>query len=274
MRSTRGGSRGAAVQPRKEVSRPMESSELALSAADVDPEKEALLKHLSEAVQLRDDFLSVASHELRTPIAVLKLRLETVLRQAKKMGPETEKLTGGIEIAIRQTARLSRLIDELLDVSRIASGHLKIERDDVDLSRVVGDVLARLRDLVERGGCAVESLVEPGVSGRWDRLRLEQVLVNLVTNAVKYGGTGRIDVSLSADEERATLRVRDHGPGIPPEQQARIFNRFVRAAPGEAGGLGLGLYIAREIIEGHGGTIHVDSRPGAGASFVVELPRR
>jgi signal transduction histidine kinase len=250
----------------------MENSEAAARAVDL--EKEALLKHLGEAVRLRDEFLSVASHELRTPISVLKLRLETVLRQSRKLGPTAEKLTGGIETAIRQTARLSRLIDELLDVSRIASGHLRIERDEVDLSRIVEDVVARLRDFAGRGGCAVDLLVEPCVSGRWDRLRLEQVLVNLVTNAVKYGGPGRIEVSLSADMDRATLRVRDHGAGIAEELQTRIFNRFVRAAPGEAGGLGLGLYIAREIIEGHGGAIRVESQPGDGATFVVELPRR
>jgi signal transduction histidine kinase len=251
----------------------MENRETA--AGGVDREKEALLKELSEAVQLRDEFLSVASHELRTPIAVLNLRLETVLRQAKRLGPGSEKLTAGVEIAIRQTTRLSRLIDELLDVSRIASGHLKIQREEVDLSRMVGEVLARLHDLIERGGCSIELRAPTDVSGRWDRLRLEQVLVNLLTNAVKYGGPGPIEVSLAADETQAILTVRDHGPGIPAEQQARIFNRFVRAAPREvsSAGLGLGLYIAREIVEGHGGAIRVESRPGDGAAFVVEIPR-
>jgi signal transduction histidine kinase len=220
------------------------------------------------------ELLSVASHELRTPLAVLKLRLDSVLRQARRLGPGTEKLTAGVETAIRQTGRLSQLIDELLDVSRIASGHLTIEREEVDLSRVVDDVLTRLRDFIERGGCAVDLRAEPSVWGLWDRLRLEQVLVNLLTNAVKYGGAGRIEVALSATEGEARLAVSDHGPGIPAEQQARIFNRFVRAAPREVGGLGLGLYITREIVEAHGGRIHVESRPGEGATFVVELPRR
>ena len=223
------------------------------------------------------ELLSVASHELRTPLAVLKLRLDSVLRQATRLGPGSEKLTAGVETAIRQTARLSQLIDELLDVSRIATGHLTIEREEVDLSRVVDDVLTRLRDFIERGGCAAELRAEPAVWGLWDRLRLEQSLVNLLTNAVKYGGPGPIEVSLSADhanDGEVRLAVRDHGPGIPAELQGRIFNRFVRAAPREVGGLGLGLYITRQIVEAHGGRIHVESRPGEGAAFVVEIPRR
>jgi len=234
---------------------------------------ERLLVELRDALRMRDELLSVASHELRTPLAVLSLKLDSVLRAARRLGPDAAKLTSGVETAIRQTARLSRLIDELLDVSRIATGHLTIQPEDVDLARVVGDVVGRLRELIDRRGCSVHLHAPSSVTGHWDRLRLEQVLVNLVTNAVKYGGPGPIEITLSAGDLAARVDVRDHGPGIPLDQQAVIFNRFVRASR-DSRGLGLGLYISRQIVEAHGGTISVASPPGAGACFTVEIPRR
>lgn len=195
-----------------------------------------------------------------------------MLRQARNAGPAGEKLADGIEIAMRQSGRLTRLIDELLDVSRITSGRLTLELEDVNLSQLVPEVEERLRQMLERGGCSAELRIQPRVVGRWDRLRLEQVLVNLLTNAMKYGGHSPIEVSLHADERQATLAVRDRGPGIPEGEQQRIFERFARAAPRGVGGLGLGLYITRQIVEAHGGRIRVESQPGKGAAFFVELP--
>jgi PAS domain S-box-containing protein len=237
-------------------------------------ERERLLKELGDAMEARDEFLSVASHELRNPLNALNLKLDLILKQARNAGPAGEKLASGIEVALRQSGRLTRLIDELLDVSRITSGRLTLEREDVNLSQLVPEVEDRLRQMVERGGTTVELRVQPGVVGRWDRLRLEQVLVNLLTNAVKYGGRSPIEISLQADERQATLAVRDRGPGIPEAEQQRIFERFARAAPRGVGGMGLGLYITRQIVEAHGGRIRIESQPGQGATFLVELPIR
>lgn len=235
---------------------------------------ERLLDELTHALRARDEFLSIASHELKTPLLALKLRLEQLFLQTRrKAGSEAESIASGLEVALRQTGRLSRLVDDLLDMSRIASGRLSLEREEVNLSDLVRDSVARLREVIERGGCSVSLNVQADVVGRWDRLRIEQVLANLITNAVKYGGTP-IEVSVEVDASMAMIVVRDHGPGILESDQQRIFEQFVRAAPKGTGGLGLGLYITRQIVEAHGGAIRVESRPGAGATFFVTLPLR
>ena len=235
-------------------------------------DREKLLRQLRDALEARDEFLSIASHELRTPITALNLKLELLLRELGRGDSDTRKLAARLEMATRQTRRLTRLVDELLDVSRIATGRLKLEHERVDLSLLTQDVLARHREVIDRGNCSVTVRVEPTVVGNWDRMRLEQVLVNLLTNAVKYGAGSPIEVELHADDHQAILIVRDHGPGISERDQRRIFERFARLAPRGVGGLGLGLYIARTIVEAHRGRIRVESRQGQGATFVVELP--
>jgi hypothetical protein len=237
-------------------------------------ERKRAERDLKDALQARDEFLSIASHELKTPLSALNLKLDLMLRQARRAGPEVKKIASGIELVVRQAGRLTRLIDELLDISRITSGQLKLEHEDVDLTRLIEDTVERLRETIDRGGGSITLDLQQAVVGRWDRLRVEQVLVNLLTNAVKYGGRGPIEVSLEADADRASMTVRDHGPGVPEKEQTRIFGRFVRAAPKGTGGMGLGLYISRQIVEAHGGTIRIESQPGSGASFVVALPRR
>ncbi len=238
-------------------------------------ENERLLDELTRALRARDEFLSVASHELQTPLAALKLKLEQIFLQVRrKADPEGDGVAAGIEVALRQTGRISRLVDDLLDVSRIASGRLRLEREEVNLSALVTDSVTRLREFAERGGCSLALYVQPDVVGHWDRLRVEQVLANLVTNAVKYGGRSSIDVSVEANASEATIVVRDRGPGIRESDQQRIFEQFVRAAPRGTGGLGLGLYITRQIVEAHGGQIRVESRAREGAAFIVTLPLR
>lgn len=233
---------------------------------------EQVVAHQSRQLDDALEFIAIASHELKNPLNVLSGELHILLNQARRGGAQGEQLVAGIDVAIRQTERLTHLLEQLLDVERITAGHLKLQLELVELSRLIPDVVERLRDTIEGGGCRVALHVQTGVAGRWDRLRLEQALVNLLTNAVKYGGRGLIEVSLETDTGQVTIVVRDHGSGIPPGQQSRIFERFVRAAPHGVGGVGLGLYITRQIVEQHGGRIRVESQPGAGAAFYVSLP--
>jgi signal transduction histidine kinase len=162
-----------------------------------------------------------------------------------------------------------------LDVSRISEGRLELELEEVDLSALVHDVLECFGEEIARAQCRAEIRVQDHVVGVWDRFRLEQVVTNLLTNALKYSAGSEVTISLSADEGSARLAVADQGIGIAPEHVERIFGRFERAvATKEYSGVGLGLSIARDIVEALGGTLGVVSEPGHGATFTVELPLR
>lgn len=229
-----------------------------------------------QAIRLRDEFLSVASHELRTPLSTLVLQLDGLLRFFKKGGLDNGGMERGIakaEGARRQADRLEKLIASLLDVSRIASGRLVLEPEDVDLEALVHDVVGRLGDDLERSGSTLKVTCSGPISGHWDRLRLEQVVTNLVSNAIKYGLGKPLEVHLEARAEGVRLSVRDHGIGIERADQGRIFERFERAASiHNYGGFGLGLWITRQILDAMNAAIHVESTPGVGTVFEVELP--
>lgn len=178
-----------------------------------------------------------------------------------------------VESARRQVRRLAHLVNDLLDVSRLSAGRLDLDLEEVDLAAVAREVVERHRREALAAGCAVEVLAPAPVPGRWDRTRLEQVTTNLLSNAIKYGKGRPIRVEVRAVDGRARLEVVDHGIGVDPADHERIFQRFERAAsPHEFGGLGLGLWIVREILVRLGGSVRVESRLGTGACFVVELP--
>lgn len=241
---------------------------------DITAQREAE-ETLRQAVKLRDEFLSVASHELRTPLTALSLQLEGLKRQIERQPAiEGARVVRKVETALRQSGRLATLIEGLLSVSRIIAGRFQLELEPFDLTDVVHDTVERVTEIATRAGCEIR--VAPGgpVVGTWDRSRLDQVLMNLLTNAIKYGAGHPVDVEAEAPGDAVELRVRDHGIGISEADQPRIFGRFERAVPStHYGGLGLGLYISREIVEAHGGTIHVESTPGSGSTFIVRLPR-
>lgn len=227
-----------------------------------------LCREARSAVRTRDDFLSIASHELRTPIAALKLSAAGITSGRIPATPRNVKRT--LELVDRNVDRLNRLVGQLLDVSHIEATRLELELSQVDLTALVREVV----DMFGKAGKgdAISLDLEPAVRGRWDRDRLEQVVMNLVSNALKFGGEKPIEVSLRRRKARAQLVVRDHGAGIPSDEIPFVFDRFFRGEARRGAGLGLGLFITRSIVEALSGTISVENIAGDGAAFTVELP--
>ena len=229
-----------------------------------------------EALRMRDEFLSIASHELRTPLTPLKIQIQGLVRAVRLGRLETLSAARLQRLAIiceTQLSRLGSLIEDLLDVSRMRTGHLELKPQPTDLNRLVHGICERYLPLLKASGFELELLAEPDLEAPVDPMRLEQVLGNLIGNALKYAAPCRLQIGLRREGDRVALSVRDRGPGIARDRQEKIFHRFeTAAAPDGAGGLGLGLYIAREIVRAHGGTLEVESDAGQDALFVVRLP--
>jgi PAS domain S-box-containing protein len=222
------------------------------------------------AVRVREDFLSVAGHELRTPITSLKLQLH-LLERARPPHLSMPRL----QAMGRQVERLESLVASLLDVGRLSEGRLSLELGEVELGTLTREVLERVADVFERAGCAVHLEAPEPVRGCWDAQRLDQVMVNLFTNAAKYGAGRPVHVRVEEAGAFARLTVRDEGIGIAPEALPRLFGRFERAVSDRRyGGIGLGLYISRQLVEAMGGRVSVHSRLDEGSTFTVELPLR
>ena len=234
-----------------------------------------LLRETQKAVRLRDEFLSVASHELRTPMTSLKLTVQSLLdsdARNKPIAPESRDRS--LNRVLRGAERLQRLTDELLDVTRIERGPLELQPTEVELGALVRRIVEELKLELTGAHCSVSIDAPAPVPGAWDASKLGQVVTNLLSNAMKFGAGRPIEVRVRDAGDAAELRVRDHGIGIDPARQPFVFNRFERAvSSAHYAGLGLGLYIARRIVQAHGGTIRVESEPGHGTTFTVELPR-
>jgi signal transduction histidine kinase len=234
-------------------------------------ERARLYERAIAAIRVRDDFLSVAGHELRTPLSTLLL--QTQFMNEPSEDPAAASLRERFAPVQRTLRRLIKLADDVLDVSRMRAGRLSIEVEPLELTTVVRDVVTRLVEGQRRNDAQVRLVAEGPLPGRWDPLRIEQIIVNLITNAIKYGAGSPIDVRVGPCEGGAEIMVRDYGIGIAPSDHGRIFERFERSVePHEFAGLGLGLWIVREIVQAHGGTISVRSDLGQGAVFVVVLP--
>lgn len=235
-----------------------------------------LYEQAQVGVRVRDEFLSVAAHELRTPLTSIGLQVATLAKQLERApidAPARARLLGSAEKAAQATGRLGRLVDGLLDVSRINAGRLELHREEIDLAGLARQIMEHAREEALRFACDLRLQCNGEVKGYWDPLRLEQVITNLVSNALKYGHGHPVVLTIGKSERAAILSVVDHGIGIPPEDMQRIFEPFERAAPSRHyGGLGLGLYITRQILTAHGGSIRVQARPEGGSEFIVELP--
>jgi PAS domain S-box-containing protein len=245
---------------------------------DVTDEKEAE-KKLKQAVTIRDEFLSIASHELKTPLTSLKMQIQMTQRRIniiENSAPTPQKLSQALEISSKQIDRLSNLVDQLLDVSRIEAGRLEYFFQPTNLLEVIEEIVEQFEVQLNSSKCTLKISVDGQITGIWDRSRIEQILVNLISNAIKYAPAKEIVIGaeiVNNGTERVVLRVEDQGPGIPEAEQPFLFERFTRATNlKHLPGLGLGLFIVKKIIEAHKGYINVESIPREGTKFVVNLP--
>ena len=241
-------------------------------------ERERLLEDRKQAIQARDQFLAIAAHELRTPLATLALLVDHLVATP---GPESPNPPGaasahGQQLGLlkRQVDRLTALVVQMLDVSRITGGGLQLTPVPIDLRDVVRDVVDRFELEITRRNVSVTVDAPVPVPGAWDAGRVEQVVTNLLSNALKYGEGRPIEISVHGEPARALLVVRDHGVGIPEDEQDKVFGPFARATTARYHpGLGLGLWIVQQIVQASAGRITLDSRVEEGSTFTVELPR-
>ncbi len=231
---------------------------------------------LEEAVRKRDEFLSIASHELKTPLTSLLLLIQSLGRILKVTDPQNlvEQFSKKISQTEDQLFRLRELVDDMLDVTRIESDRLYLKKESFDLAVLVEDIADRLNLQINSAtGEDLRITHLDRVEGNWDRYRIEQVLTNLITNAIRYGKGKPIELTLKNTGSSAIISVRDHGDGIPKDFHQKIFDLFERGFSTRGmGGLGLGLYISKKIVNLHQGKIWVESEEGKGATFYVELP--
>lgn len=237
----------------------------------------ALAKEDAEkAVASRDEFLSIASHELRTPLTSLKLQIQSRRRQVEKgdfFKFTQENFLQMVDRDEKQINRINRLIEDMLQITQITSGKVPFNTEKTDLGILVTDVLERFSLQFQESKISLLTRISPDIIGNWDRYKLEQVFINLLTNAIKYGENNPIEIDVREENSTALLVVRDFGIGIKKEDHERVFQQFERAVSASSiSGLGLGLFIVNKIIESHNGSISIHSQLGVGSTFTIRLP--
>lgn len=249
---------------------------LKMAYEDLERKIQERTKDLEQALKSRDEFLSIASHELKTPLTSLRLQLQISSKRIS-MSPDElpllKELSKSLEIGVRQVSSLTHLVNDLLDISRIQTGVFELHRAQFNLSELVDEISQRFKEQLEHARIPLTLHLNPDLEGSWDRFRLEQVIVNLISNAIKYAPQTPLEIFTYIENGRAVMEVVDKGPGIEIDMLDKIFHRFERGnSPQNISGLGLGLFITKKIIEHHKGRISVESAPGRGARFIVELP--
>lgn len=237
-------------------------------------ERKKLEHELNDALKTKDDFISIITHELKTPVTSIKLQLQILQRSGKTLHSGADSTRSeNFPALISQVNSLDRLIDDLLQVSRIRNGKLNFEMKEENLGRLFKESEEYLRNLLSSAGCRLDTDIDGEVIVLCDKLRIEQVVLNLISNIVKYAPGKPVKIKLKAEDGMAKISVTDNGPGIPEEKQSEIFNLFSRGADAHhAGGLGVGLFISKSILDHHKGTIDVKSSAGKGSEFVIRLP--
>jgi signal transduction histidine kinase len=251
-----------------------ENSPIPPLPADRQAALEACIAKLETELRARDDFLAIAAHELRNPMTPISASVELLLANARSM-PEIvpSGIVEGLERLERSVDAYLRRATTLLEVSRIQSGKLRLETAAVNLSALVRKLTLGTIPAAERAGCRVRLTAQEGITAMCDATAMEQILENLLSNAIRYGPGRPIEVALASDGDVARLLVRDEGVGIPAPDQTRIFERFQRLGSGSAqGGFGVGLWITRRLVKAMGGDIAVASTVGLGSTFTVSLP--
>ncbi|HXH31769.1 MAG TPA: CHASE domain-containing protein [Bacteriovoracaceae bacterium] len=240
-------------------------------------ENAVLFRQAQEALAARDEFLSIASHEFKTPLASLKLQIQSLVRYIAKgslaqLPPE--KFDKMASVFVTQLGRLTDLVDNLLDVTRARAGKLTLQREVINVVEVVSEIVERFKLQLEGSETYIEMHAPEEIVGCFDRLRIEQITENLVSNAAKYASGKPVNLTLSEVQGCLRLEIKDEGVGISEENLKRIFEKFERVSENDdsVNGLGLGLFITKQIIDAHGGVINVTSRENIGTTFTVELP--
>lgn len=237
---------------------------------------EAEREKMQIEIKSRDEFLSIASHELKTPLTSMLLKIQMLLHSIRNVSLanfSVENLLKQLETAEQQTQRLSLMINDLLNVSLITTGKLHLELSEENFMEIVKEVVNEFSEKLEKEGIPLLIEGDEDIMIKVDKLRMEQVITNLVMNAIKYGNGKPIDIKVRKNNHHAKISITDYGIGIASDQKERIFNLFERGIhDNSVKGLGVGLYIARQIVKAHQGSIHVDSDGASGSTFTVELP--